>query len=82
MKSPLQSFYGTLNPMIGAYAYFVCAGLVLVALMLLTEATYRLIEIPAIRLGRTITMRIRRRAELADTQLGEQPFPIRSDACA
>lgn len=62
LKNPLQAVYKTLTPEIGPYAYFVCAALVLLALLALAEATYRLIEVPAIRYGQKINSRIRQGA--------------------
>ncbi|MBI4989032.1 MAG: acyltransferase [Rhodocyclales bacterium] len=63
LKSPLQSVYQMLTPSMGHYAYFVCAGLALLPLLLLSEATYRLIEIPAIRYGQRLNARIRTRQD-------------------
>ena len=59
LKSPIQSLYGMLQPMLGAYAFFFCALVVLVPLLLVAELSYRLIEIPGIRYGRRINSRIR-----------------------
>lgn len=63
LKSPLQSVYQMLTPSMGHHAYFVCAGLALLPLLLLSEATYRLIEIPAIRYGQRLNARIRTRQD-------------------
>lgn len=54
LKSPIQVAYAALTPLLGAYAYFACAGLVLLPLLLLSEVTYRLVELPFIRLGQRI----------------------------
>lgn len=61
LKPSLQSVYQMLTLSLGYYAYFVCAGLVLLPLMLLSEITYRLIEIPAIRYGKRLNARSRMR---------------------
>lgn len=61
LRKPLQSLYGMLTPSIGAYAYFACAGLVLLTLLVFSEASYRLVEIPGIRYGQRINARIRAR---------------------
>ena len=37
LAAPLQSLYETLTPTIGAYAYFICAALVLLPLLLLAR---------------------------------------------
>ena len=57
LKSPLQELYGMLTPTIGTYAYFACAGLTFLPLLLLSEASYRLIELPGIRFGQRINAR-------------------------
>jgi peptidoglycan/LPS O-acetylase OafA/YrhL len=59
LKNPIQGVYATLTPQLGAYAFFVCVPLVLVPLLVLTEATYRLIEVPGIEFGKTVNSRIR-----------------------
>lgn len=61
-KNPIQETYAEFSPQIGAYAFFVCALLVLVPLLLLAEATYRLIEVPGIAFGKRINRQIRERA--------------------
>jgi peptidoglycan/LPS O-acetylase OafA/YrhL len=65
MKQPLQSLYAALSPHMGQYAYFACAAAALLPLMLLSEATYRLIEIPSIRYGQRLNARFRARQEAA-----------------
>lgn len=52
LKPQIQAAYAWFTPFAGAYAYFVCAGLVLLPLLLLAEITYRLVEVPGIRFGR------------------------------
>lgn len=64
LKSPLETVYGLLSPMLGAYAYFVCAVALLVPLLLLSEVTYRLVEFPAIRYGKKVSARLRQQTNL------------------
>ncbi len=59
-KSPIQSLYEALTPTMGAYAYFICAVPVLLVLMVLSEVTYRLIEVPAIRYGKKVNIGLRK----------------------
>jgi peptidoglycan/LPS O-acetylase OafA/YrhL len=59
LKSPIQSAYAMLTPHLGAYAFFACAGLTLLPLLILSEVTYRLVELPSIRLGQRINDRKR-----------------------
>ena len=81
LKPPLQALYGMLTPTIGAYAYFICASLVLLPLLLLSEVTYRLIEIPAIRYGQRINARIRKSANTSVAAPGgERLATARQDA--
>jgi len=62
LKNPIQGVYAALTPPLGAYAFFVCAALVLGPLLVLAEATYRLIEVPGIGFGKRVNSRIRGRA--------------------
>lgn len=64
MKTPLQSLDGLLAPTLGAYAYFACAGALFLPLLLLSEASYRLVEIPFIRYGQRICARLRQQPDL------------------
>lgn len=59
LKTPLQTLYGMLSPQVGAYPFFFCAIFLLVPLLLITELSYRLVEIPGIRFGRLINSRLR-----------------------
>lgn len=59
LKSPLQGAYNQLSPWLGSYAYFVCAILLLVPLLIVVEASYRMIELPGIRFGQRFAARIR-----------------------
>lgn len=54
LKGFLFARYEELLPFIGPYAFFVCAMLLLAVLLILTELTYRLIEVPGIHLGRRL----------------------------
>lgn len=65
LRKPLKALYGLLTPDIGAYAYFACAAVALLALLLLAEISYRLIEIPGMRYGQRLNARIRARQETA-----------------
>lgn len=58
-KGWVVSLYSKLEPGMGAYAYFVCAALVMVEVLVMAEVTYRAIEVPGIKLGRKVieTMR-------------------------
>lgn len=55
----IVSLYAKLESGMGAYAYFVCAALVMVEVLVIAEITYRAIEVPGIKLGRKVieTMR-------------------------
>lgn len=64
LASPLQRLYVFLNPTLGAYAYFVCAVVLLVPLISLSEITYRIVEIPAIRYGKIVSARLRQQINL------------------
>jgi peptidoglycan/LPS O-acetylase OafA/YrhL len=61
LKSQIQWIYNVLMPYMGAYAYFVCALLLLMPLLAIAELTYRMIEIPGIRFGKIINARLRAR---------------------
>jgi peptidoglycan/LPS O-acetylase OafA/YrhL len=50
--------YAALAPQLVAYTLFVCAALVLGPLLVLTEVTYRLIEVPGIGFGKRVKSRI------------------------
>lgn len=63
LKNPLQFIYGRLSQILGAYAFFVCAALAIVPLLILSEVTYRWIEVPGIRIGRRIIGGLRQRSE-------------------
>ena len=55
----IVSLYAKLESGMGAYAYFVCAALVM------AEITYRLIEVPGIKLGRKVIGTVRGKAPQA-----------------
>ncbi|MDP4029388.1 MAG: acyltransferase [Gallionella sp.] len=59
LKGQIQWIYNALVPHMGAYAYFVCALLLLMSLLAIAELTYRMIEIPGIHLGKMIITRTR-----------------------
>jgi peptidoglycan/LPS O-acetylase OafA/YrhL len=59
LKPVLQETYNQTSPWLGSYAYFVCATLLLLLLLVAAEASYRLIELPGIRFGQRIISKIR-----------------------
>lgn len=73
-KDALREVYDCMTPYIGGYAYFPCAALLMAAILLVAEITYRLIEVPGIDLGRTI---IKRRKGFAGARFetGQEPRP-------
>jgi peptidoglycan/LPS O-acetylase OafA/YrhL len=48
------AIFVALSAYLGAYAFFVCAALVISVILVLAEFTYRLIEVPGINLGRQL----------------------------
>jgi peptidoglycan/LPS O-acetylase OafA/YrhL len=62
LKNPIRDLYEFLTPHIGSHAYFLCALLVFFPLVLLSEITYRVIEIPGIRFGQNLNNKLRARA--------------------
>jgi peptidoglycan/LPS O-acetylase OafA/YrhL len=54
LKDYIRNGYVMLHDFIGAYAFFLCAAAVLLLIMAAAEITYRLVEVPGIRLGRRI----------------------------
>lgn len=54
LKGVVTATYANLAASMGAYAYFVCAGFVLGVVLLTSELTYRLVEVPGIKLGRKV----------------------------
>ena len=53
-KGYLTQFYTFFMPYVGAYAFFICSVLIIGMLLIIVEVTYRIIEIPGIRLGRRL----------------------------
>ncbi|WP_204914378.1 acyltransferase family protein [Zestomonas insulae] len=66
LKGPLLSMYGAVAAYVGTYAFFPCAAFLLITVLLVSEVTYRLIEVPGIRLGRSLINR-RKSAQAAVT---------------
>lgn len=58
-KYYIVEFYSRLTPSVGAYAFFFCALIVLGAVMVMAEITYRIIEVPGIKLGRKFIGKMR-----------------------
>jgi peptidoglycan/LPS O-acetylase OafA/YrhL len=56
-KAQLQKTSGALQPYIGYNAFFVCAALTMLLVLLSAELTYRLVETPGIRFGRELITR-------------------------
>ncbi len=61
-KSWVVNLYAKLESGMGAYAYFVCAALVMVEVLVMAEITYRAIEVPGIKLGRKLIEAMRGKA--------------------
>jgi peptidoglycan/LPS O-acetylase OafA/YrhL len=59
LKNHIQDLYLLLAHDLGAYAFFVCAAVLLVPLLVLAEATYWLIEVAGINMGKEINRRLR-----------------------
>lgn len=53
-ERPLVDIYGVLSASLGAYAFFVCAAVVISVTLVFAEFTYRLIEVPGINVGRRL----------------------------
>lgn len=52
LRSRLHGLYDTLAPLIGALsAWMACAAVLLAALLMACEASYRFVELPGIRMG-------------------------------
>ncbi len=64
-KRYIQEMYSALTPYFSEYAFFVCALVVLGVVLVFSEITYRLIEVPGIAIGRHLIRRHRLRPSLA-----------------
>jgi peptidoglycan/LPS O-acetylase OafA/YrhL len=53
-KSYIIMVYEKSLPVVGEYAYFICAGILITIIFLAAQLTYRLIEVPGINLGRKL----------------------------
>ncbi len=58
----IVKFYNFLASYIGAYAFFICAIIVLGIVLIAAEITYRAIEVPGIKLGRNFVGRLQNTA--------------------
>lgn len=58
-KIYIVNLYAKLEHSIGAYAYFVCALVVMAEVLVMAEITYRVIEVNGIKLGRTVIGKMR-----------------------
>lgn len=67
LADPAKLLYAVLASSLGSYAYFVVAAMIIAALIAVSEISYRLVEVPGIRLGRKINAR---RAGSVDPSLG------------
>lgn len=56
-KDRLAGLHELLQPSLGAYAYFACAIPVVALVLAAAEISYRLVEVPGIRLGRRLIAR-------------------------
>jgi peptidoglycan/LPS O-acetylase OafA/YrhL len=68
LKSPVQMIYAAAFPLLGEYAYFICAILLMLPLLAIAEVSYRLIELPGIRYAKTLNARLREQAESASQE--------------
>ena len=50
-RGRIEYLYDALTQIVGSYAYFLCAAIVFVPLIILAEITYRMVEVPFIRFG-------------------------------
>lgn len=57
LKDYLIRSYEALLPHLGAYAFFVCAALIIAATLIVARFTYKFIEVPGIRLGQQLIAR-------------------------
>lgn len=71
-RDQISATYNALTPIMGLYAYFVCAAILLIPLFVCAEMTYRLIEVPGIRWGKRISNQIR-----LGEQSPEMPIEVR-----
>ncbi len=53
-KVHLNQIYSELLPYTGANAFFICAALITIFILVFAECTYRLVEVPGIRLGKKL----------------------------
>ena len=53
-KTPIRQTYDFFSPYIGSYAFFICGLLVIALILISSEITYRVIEIPGIRYGQRV----------------------------
>lgn len=53
-KDYLFNVYSVCSSVIGSYSYFICASILLIAVLVVAEFTYRLIEVPGINLARRL----------------------------
>jgi peptidoglycan/LPS O-acetylase OafA/YrhL len=59
-KDQVLRLFDALDPVLGRYAYFICAGAVMLGVAAVAEVTYRVIEVPGIALGRRMLMQGKR----------------------
>jgi peptidoglycan/LPS O-acetylase OafA/YrhL len=63
LKSPIQALYKAVSPILDTYAYFVCVACFVPLLLIVSEFTYRLIEVPGIRYGRKMNALMRAKTD-------------------
>ena len=61
-KSYIVGLYTILKPSVGEFAYFFCAVMVVAMVLVLSEITYRAIEVTGVKLGRRIIESMRGKA--------------------
>lgn len=59
LRNPIQDMYNAFTPYVGYYSFFLCGAILIAVLLVLSEVTYRLIEIPGIRYGQRINAKFR-----------------------
>lgn len=54
----IVNLYSILEPSVGEYAFFLCSLIIIIIVLILSEITYRSIEVPGIKLGRKVIGRM------------------------
>ena len=64
-KAYLLKIYESLTPIFGLYAFFICAALLIILILIFAEFTYRFIEVSGIGFGKKLIMHNRHKLALA-----------------